>query len=239
MDHGQWRWMVIGLSILGLASCSRPSSSVSPVTAIAVPEETDLAAAPEDPDLVRRIPAPQCDQLLKHWDRGDGAAALALMNDIIQSNSSVGSPSQVASQCAEVLRETTSMALVDVSVILDEQASAGSVSDRILSRVTAGECWLLSGAYGDNDLVAGVFRDDLDADNVIGKHCASQLAGRSLQAYTPILEAIAAEQPLTPQDCWLLRGAYDADLDPVAPTLKDLPANHPSLSSSCRAEFRL
>ncbi|TVQ21239.1 MAG: hypothetical protein EA367_06450 [Leptolyngbya sp. DLM2.Bin15] len=246
VSHATDRCWLLGISIAlsaGLAACASTSApSSSTVTTMAIPndpEEVSQDDSTETPDLALRLTAPACEQLVKHWDNGNIKAALLLTDDLMATHEAIAAPVDVAAQCADILREATSMALVDVSVILDEQESTGSVSDRVLARFTQGECWLLSGAYDTNALVADIFKDDLATDNIVGQHCAGFLAtDPNNPAMTALLEAIAAETSLSSQDCWLLRGAYDAAIPPVKEAIGDAPLTHPSLQSSCTAEFK-
>ncbi|HEY9819088.1 MAG TPA: hypothetical protein V6D20_25245 [Candidatus Obscuribacterales bacterium] len=245
VHHATDRCWLLGIFIAlsaGLAACgstSTPSSST--VTTMDIPNDTEEVSqddTSETPELTMRLTAPACEQLVKHWDEGNIEAALLLTGDLIATHEAIAAPVDVATQCSEILREETSMALVDVSVILDEQESAGSVSDRVLDRFTQGECWLLSGAYTTNDLVGDIFKDDLATDNIVGQHCAGLLAtdpdNPALQA---LLGAIATETSLSNQDCWLLRGAYDAAIPQVKEAIGDSPLTNPSVQSSCSAEF--
>ncbi|WP_204151518.1 hypothetical protein [Leptolyngbya sp. CCY15150] len=246
VHHATDRCWLLGISFAlsaGLAACgstSAPSSSA--VTTVAIPNDTEEVSqddTSETPELTMRLTAPACEQLVKHWDNGDIEAALLLTDDLIATHEAIAAPVDVATQCSEVLGEATSMALVDVSVILDEQESAGSVSDRVLDRFTQGECWLLSGAYNTNALVGDIFKDDLATDNIVGQHCAGFLAtDPNNPAITALLGAIAAETNLSSQDCWLLRGAYDAEIPQVKEAIGDSPLTNPSLQSSCTAEFK-
>lgn len=239
-----WRWLAftgLGLVGTGLVSCGQAASTppVSSVTSVSVPAEETAEASDTETPPAELLAAPMCEQLIQLYDQGKIEDAIALENDLMAGNASLTTRGTLGAECSKMLQEKTSMALVDVSLILDEQEGGGTVSDGTLEKLTRGECWLLSGAYTSEDAMVGdIFADDLSADNVVGRHCASifQEAGEQ-EFYTPLVAAVTDKAELSMQDCWLLRGAYDLEVAAVKETLGDEPADRSELQT-CEAEFK-
>jgi hypothetical protein len=184
------------------------------------------------------LTGPICSELIDLYDDGKIGQAVTLERSIVDGDEAIANRAALGTKCSEMLREDISMALVDVSLILDELESDEAVSDRTLNKLTGGECWLISGAYSGTDaLVEDVIEDDLSGENVVGQHCAALFADADeTEMYAPLLAAMEDNADLSHQDCWLLRGAYDAEVGLVKDAIGDTPSDKSELSA-CDVEF--
>ena len=238
------QWLQVGVCLItsiGFVACSQatPSSSTTSITEVPVPpDDSDAALVSDDAAEAVALTAPLCLELIDLYDDGKIEPAVTLEQSLVDGNDTIANRAALGVRCSEMLREEISMALIDVSLILDELESDESVSDRTLNKLTGGECWLISGAYSGTDaLVEEVIEDDLAGENVVGQHCAALFADADeTEMYAPLLTAMDDNANLSHQDCWLLRGAYDAEVGLVKDAIGETPSDKSELSS-CNVEF--
>ncbi len=237
----RWLRLLGGVGGTGLIACSQVTSPppTSSVTSVPIPPDEAAVAEPVSDETAleeQSLTRPLCSELIDHYDDGNIEQAMALEQSVVDGDAAIANRAALGAKCSEILREDISMALVDVSLILDELESSETVSDRTLNQLTGGECWLISGAYSGTDaLVKAVVEDDLAGENVVGRHCAALFADAA-ELYAPLLTAMENNADLSYQDCWLLRGAYDAEVERVKDAIGDTPNNKPELSD-CAVEF--